>query len=824
MGLKPFLSFSSGEIDPVLYDFVTLEKFKKGLATGRNSIIGKTGSVLSRPSRAHFVKAKNDDEAIKIFSPPNSGVLTEWGNLYVRVYAFDGSLLRDEVTPITEAQLPDLHFESSGTFIYGFVKGEDPIAIDTSTLETVASVSARLFNVPARLDPVVIPDTLTITPAGAPSGYAVDYLVTAVYNGEETLSVEDVTGTYLRPVTAGESNTVDVRLSTTYSDLDSFNEIRVYRRPNGGGAYGLYGVSTDLYNNAGALHGRLIDLGGDADFTNGPPSIITELGFTTVDIEDLQPKTGVVYQQRLLLANLDGDDEAIVASRPGYVNNFYRDIPYDADSALKFKSGTSGKASVLRMIDNDGLIVFTSVGIFINLGVLNIDNLALEKKGSWVIDESIPPLAVPGGVFFVDKSTNAVRQFIFSNDVQAYQSVEQSIFSAHLFKNRTITSWAFQGGVAPLIIVTFSDGTMATFTYNFEHRMRAWTRHDSEYPVEQVEGTSVVDATFFVTNKDGDRYIEVNLPREIPADTYVANPEADKLALNCFADACKTKQNLLNDSLAGSDIFLLVPVVSGDWEGELTLTCGTSALFPDPGLGEVGTILRFFDVTDKTVVDLQVVSRTSDDEVVVQPNAEFPSAQASDFRLYETFNEITGLDHLEGENVSVMVDGAVANSPNNDVTDYDDIIVASGTITLPNDARGAIIIAGRPITADVKTLNVSTVEQSPTLIESLTVNKMYIRVNETRGLYAGNIFPEEKEGEVDGSSVEGMEDLDVFLVPDGPDIIGNRYKQPESKRIEQTIPGNWKNNGQIAIRQVDPVHFQILSIIPDVEVLRRSNK
>ena len=69
-----------------------------------------------------------------------------------------------------------------------------------------------------------------------------------------------------------------------------------------------------------------------------------------------------------------------------------------------------------------------------------------------------------------------------------------------------------------------------------------------------------------------------------------------------------------------------------------------------------------------------------------------------------------------------------------------------------------------------------------------------------------------------------MEDLDVFDVPSGTDIIGNRYKQPASKRVEQTLPGTWESQGQISIRQVDPIHFEILSIIPDVEILRRSDR
>ena len=399
-----------------------------------------------------------------------------------------------------------------------------------------------------------------------------------------------------------------------------------------------------------------------------------------------------------------------------------------------------------------------------------------------------------------------------------------NIWSSSKFIEKTIESWGFQDGVVPIINVTFSDGTFATFTYHFEHKMRAWTRHDSVYPVEQVEGTGVADSTFFVTNKDGQRHIEVSLPRHIPAATFASNPEADKINLNAFMDAVTTKSNLLNDSLVGANVFQLA-LITGTWSdvNPLTLTCGTSVLFPDPGLGAVGTILRFFDTADKTTVDLEVTARASDNSVTVQPSAEFPSAQAVGFRLYETFDTVTGLTHLEGENVGILLDGYVSNSPFNDVEGYSPVTVSSGSITIPDGERGAIIIVGRPITADIKTLNISTVEQSPTLVESINVNKIYIRVHKTRGLFISNLFPEELSGGKDGTSLVGMEDLDVFDIPSGVTLLGNKYKEPASKRIEQNIPGNWESQGQVSIRQVDPVHFEILSLIPDLEVLRRRN-
>ncbi len=69
MGIKRQLSFSSGELHPVLHDRVSLDKFTKGLATARNVIISKTGSIISRFSTAYFKDAKTSGNTVKCYSP-----------------------------------------------------------------------------------------------------------------------------------------------------------------------------------------------------------------------------------------------------------------------------------------------------------------------------------------------------------------------------------------------------------------------------------------------------------------------------------------------------------------------------------------------------------------------------------------------------------------------------------------------------------------------------------------------------------------------------------------------------------------------------------
>jgi hypothetical protein len=830
MSLLPLLSFAGGELDPILHDNVTLDKFKKGLATARNVIITKTGSIISRFGRQHFVPAKIAGKKIKVYCPKNSFVVMEFGHLYVRIYdlssfaeygisqsPFTPSPDADLVTTFTEFDLDFLHFETNKNYVYVFRENAKMAKILLNGSSSAIVPEANVFKVPPA------PSAISVVQTGTPTGFpAVQYAITVMINGEESLPIF-TSSSYTKPAAAGQSNQVNFTCVTS----ELITEMRVYSRPFGGGAFGLLGTSTSLVYTSGTTTwtGTLVDYGQFPDYGQGMQELITNYGLNGTAIIELKPKTGVVYQQRLIIGNIISitgveDNEALIASRPGHHNNFYRDFPYAADSALQFKAGSSGKATVLRIIESDGLVVFTSVGVFINAGLLSVDNLALAKKGGWIIDENLPPLVVPGGVFFVDK-TNAIRQLIFSQEIMSYESSEQTIFSNHLFKNRKIISWTFQNGTIPVIIVAFNDGEFATFTYNFEHQMQAWTRHDSQYAIEQVEASDVLDRTVFVTKKGNDRFLEFSLPRRTPIEVQIsswAGQDADKYATTVLMDAMKTKMIRENDIFDVTDHFTLVPVVAGDWSGSLTLSATTGLDF---SFFSNGTKWRFFHPVDRSAIDLTKTA-TSGTSAIVSPSEEFPSEYATSAILYRTLTTITGLSHLEGENVSVVVDGHVVASPLNDEAGYPVLTVTGGSITLPDP--GAIIHVGRPIVADVKTLKASTVEQSPTLIESMTANKMYVKVQDTIGLYCSNEFPEEIDEEVDGSSVSGMEDLDVHYVPRNGVLIGNAPKRPASKRLEPTIPGDWQNSGQVSLRQVDPFHFEIISIINDLEIERRSDR
>jgi hypothetical protein len=809
MAIKVQSSFAAGELDPALHERTRFDKYQAGLKTARNVIIGKSGRIMSRPGRKYFAQCKTADREVVLYSPKATNVLFEFGHLYVRIHDMTGVVATQELSTVfcnwTESVLPYLKFEYGNRPPYnlstrvlyifaGSAGNYTPQVIDFSTLGAASFLTSSTYFSNQNGPNSLVSETLTGT------GYAVEYVFTFVRYGVES-NVTTIAGAHSLPQAAGEHNSFTMKLGANTDN--GFTEMRVYRRPTSAGAYGYIGSTTYLFTSGGDLRATFDDKGWTADYSHQPPSGVDYSPYNA------SSPVGCVYQQRLVATDRLVEKN-IYASRPGVQNEFYRNYPLDSDSALAFRYGSNGYGKPLWMIDADGLVIFTTTGVFLHTGMLSPTNLALDKKGPWVSSTTVPPLNIPGGVIFIDATTNTVRSLSFSTEAASYTGDELSIFSDHFFTKKEVKSWAFHEGQTPLLYVVFTDGTMATFTYEPKQEMRAWTRHDGVYPVEYVCSTGIQERTFFVVNVNGIRYIEESIPRYVLASDLTASDEASMMEKMAAMDGVKSFYSLVNSSLTGADTLELSPIT--DWQSELELKSGTSNCF---GAAVVGTVYRWFHPDDHSAIDLEVTQLVNNHHVIVQPSQEFPSELASTLTLYNTYTSLTGLSHLEGESVSVLIDGSVLCSPYNDDQNYEQLTVVGGILTLPTGVKAAIAHVGLGYVMDFETLDIDTVEQRPVLIESKTCNKVYVKVHNSRGLYIGNEFPA-------GDYVSGMQDLTTLEVDESDEeIVANRADQPITRRFEVSTSGDWDSNGRICGRQVDPIHFEILSILPDLDDQRR---
>lgn len=160
---------------------------------------------------------------------------------------------------------------------------------------------------------------------------------------------------------------------------------------------------------------------------------------------------------------------------------------------------------------------------------------------------------------------------------------------------------------------------------------------------------------------------------------------------------------------------------------------------------------------------------------------------------------ISGLDHLEGETVVALADGNVVRG----------LTVSSGSVTLPNAAEKAHI--GLPVEASIQTLDLDLGQvQGIGTVQGRqkTVSEVTLRVEDTRGIFIG---PD-----------DGARDDENVLV---------EYKQRSTEAWNEAISlytgdlsitphWDWSTNGDVWVKQFDPLPMTILAIMPDVVIGR----
>lgn len=150
---------------------------------------------------------------------------------------------------------------------------------------------------------------------------------------------------------------------------------------------------------------------------------------------------------------------------------------------------------------------------------------------------------------------------------------------------------------------------------------------------------------------------------------------------------------------------------------------------------------------------------------------------------------VSGLTWLENETVSVLADGAVL-SPR---------LVSGGIVTL--DVEASTVIVGLPYSSDLLTLPiVAQVDTSFGQGKTKNINKIWLRVFESSGIYAGPSFNK----------------LTAFK-----QRVAEPYGSPPelaTTEVELMLTPSWANSGQVAVRQSDPLPLTILSMTAEVAI------
>ena len=816
-------SFSGGELSPSLYARTDVTKYGTSLRTQRNMITLRGGGAANIPGKKFVIETKDSSKASRlipfVFNAAQTYVL-EFGDQYMRVHRNGANITVSGVAAWVTATgyvIGDLR-SNGGTNYYCILAhtsgaGTEP-GVGGSWETAWYALTGSIFEIPT---PYVKADLFTLEYKQSADVVTIDHptydsrelsrtadttwiLAVASFVPEEptptTVAVSGTAGagTYEYHVTAIDDETGEESLAGTKSQgsltAPSANDHTITWDDMSVSLYNVYLVVNGIAGFLAQVGTNSYVNGSDtSDNTDTPPTARNPFSGA-----GNRPATGTYYQGRNVHAGATNNPETIDLSRSSSFNNFTRSTPGQEDDAIRFTAAISGQVNrVKHLIVLGKLIIMTSGGEIIAKGdtdgVILPGEVNLEQV-SYHGSADVAPLLIGSTALFLQEGASIVRDFI-NDSIDGYTSDDLTTFSSHFFDGFTIVDWAYQKKPDSIVWACRSDGTLLGFTYNRKQKMFAWHRHDTaasgefESVVSVPEGTE--SAVYFIIkrtiNGSTVRYIERMESR------FISDIE-DLILMDSALSTDGTNAGVITMTLSGGTT----------WEYDETLTLTSDTVFFVAGdvgnqiwlTGSDGTIIRF---TIEVVSTNKIVTGKANKTVpaVMQAVAITTWGKAVD--------EISGLDHLEGENVSVFADGFVDASPNNAA--YEIITVASGAITLPEPR--VVIHVGLPITSDVETLDIDTVDGETLTDKKKLIGEVHAFVKETRGVFAGSKPP-------DDDSTDPLEGLYEFKAREQED--SDSPVALKTDVIDIKVETDWSQGGRVFIRQVDPVPLTLLSIIP----------
>lgn len=144
----------------------------------------------------------------------------------------------------------------------------------------------------------------------------------------------------------------------------------------------------------------------------------------------------------------------------------------------------------------------------------------------------------------------------------------------------------------------------------------------------------------------------------------------------------------------------------------------------------------------------------------------------------------SGLAHLNGQTVSILADGAVCPQQT----------VSAGGLPAALPAAASKIMIGLPIEADIETLPFAVEMQGAGQGRPKNVNEVWLRVYRSSGVFAGPSFTNLTEYKQRTTEVYGA-----------PPAL-------TTDEISIKVAPSWTTNGQVCIRQSDPLPLTVLSL------------
>lgn len=825
-------NFNGGEVSSLLYGRVDADRYKASLKTCLNNIPTVQGGLTRRPGTEFIFYTKDNGIArLKSFEfSITQAYMLEFGDSYIRFYKDNANITNtpQAITSITQANPPVLTYTGADTFANGdrviiegvsgmtqvdnreFIVANVNTGANTFELSGINSTGYNAYTsggTVAEIYEIVSPYqdtdvfTLKFTQSAdvlyiAHPDFAPRKLTRTAHNAWTLTVIDFVDGPYLPTNTTTTTFTPGATTGTTTLVASSIVGV------NGGIGF----QATDV--------GRLVRIKQGSTWGYAKIATVVDTLNATIDIKNAFASTASVatwrlglwsettgypavvtfHEDRLLFGGTPEAPQRIDLSKSGNYEDFSPTATDGAvadDNALSF-TFNANDVNVVRWCTSDekGLLAGTVGGEWVtrpsNLNeALKPTNITAKKATSYG-SEDVQPVQSGKSTLFIQRSGRVLRDMNYYYDVDGFRAADLTELSEHITKSGII-QLANQKTPQSLIWCVREDGVLACLTYDrdLDALKVGWHRHimggfsdaaGSDAIVESVETIPAADGTSDEAWVVVKRYINGGVKRHIEFITKFFE-DKDEQRDAFFVDSGLTFDNPITiTNITRANPAVVTAPLHGIANGSKILIANVK------GMNEVNGVTYIVAGAAANTFTLKELDGTTN------VNSTSYSPYVSGGAVRKMVSQIEGLNHLEGETVSILADGAV--QPNK--------VVTKGIVLLSD--LSATVHVGFKYNSDGEMLRLDAGAADGTSIGKIRrTNRVGFMLHRTLGLKIGMDF----------------NSLDTITFRTTSDPM-TRAPALFSGIISELIEADYDFENNICWRQDQPLPCTVLAIMPQL--------
>ena len=810
-------AFSGGEISPEMFGRIDDSKYQQGAATMRNFIAKPQGPAENRPGFAFVKEVKDSTKAVRLMSFTFSTVQTmviEMGDQYFRFhtqgatlnysngaawnsgtnyavgdialyngvnyyaktahsnsqppnatnwYALPADMTYEIPSPYLEAELFDIHYVQSADVMTIVHPSHAP-----RELRRLGATKWELKTINFG-SPIASPTGVSVS-SYIPSSSSTnadtfenhEYVVTAIGSNLIDESAQSSSASVNNNIfVTGAKNTI------SWNAVTGAARYRVYKEQ--AGVFGFLGETTST---------TIVDANIAPDFSRTPP--VYDNPFPS---SNNFPGAVSYFEQRRVFAGTNNDPQTIYMTKSGTESNMSFGIPIRDDDRIKFRVAAREANTIRHIVPLTQLLLLTGSAEWriasVNSDAITPSSISVKPQ-SYVGANNAQPVIVNNSMVYAAARGGHVRELGYNWQANGFITGDLSLRAPHLFDNFTIIDMALAKAPLPIVWMTSSSGKLIGFTYVPEQQVGAWHQHDTDGTFESVatvsEGND--DVVYCVIKRTINGATKKYIER---MGTRLYATQRDSFFVDAGATYNGTNTNTgLNVTISGGTNYT---------KGEsVTITANYNLFNAPPNIDDKGDAIVLVDGTD--FYRCNIVSTTSQTVATAKLDKDLPvSLRNTPISTYEVArNVISGITWLEGKTVSILADGAV----------HPQKVVSSGSITL--DRAASVVHVGLPYESDLQSLPLALQAEAFGQGRVKNLNHVWVRVLESSGIFAGPsadklVEAKQRTTEPYGSPPNlKTEDIKIMLTP------------------------TWQDNGQLFVRQSDPLPLTIVGLTLEVAI------